>query len=1457
MQDLLRRPLVPLEMTEENKKVALVNELLMDKNNFVYIKRADGSFPSIQDIIIEYLGGSMVFRGFVNTRADLDKIDLDKRAIGDMWIVRKDETYKDPEDNTNIEYIVMEDTREDGTKYRYWECLGNPFARGIDESYPIYGSTKLITSTAVFEYTNNNFISAIKWNDDEDTITYTVGYQSSEDGKVKTKEITIGGSTHRKVESRPDQSKIKYITGTPTNDTNNDVLLFDSGVYIGKTPGEFNSKSFNTKAILVTDANESANSRTVINGTLLSTAAGVSVTHEKADFKVGNLGDSLYDLIINDKVLTSNSTTINLVGFNSFNAIGGENSTINLSSNIINIAHTSGKGLISMGFSTLRMNNNLYFEGSDKIYNLGSPIEINFDLADDQKQPVYLGTSNTTSIGRGSWIFGNKNDYNAEVDVDGVLDVSAGTVDKTSNIYDVFKANNKTGVSLYSKSSGTPVLLAQFTRSESDFYQNVNIANSKAIKLHKSGVADTGTDTILSLGNLKLVDTTSADNYTEYRYNKILSKIAFNIEAAAINIGNSVGTPISIGYKDSTGSIKSGSSWEEISLNGRVVLPKTETVLSEKADFGDIDDLYKFLSQLKKGLSEGLQSINSALALMGGGLDEVTDTTTFSEIVTAIKDFRAMTTEDSGDSGILYSTINGSSYRRAVNTIYGKDDGTIRAEIKQFSGKKDTTYTVTDKTLLTTSWKDNVLNWTSSKISRTGELSSIPKWSIDDTAYIITPNTTGGTSGRKTIVTAGRWWFKNNVVVKPVDETVTTYYTDTSDIRKAPVEGKIVDRDDADAVKDPYIGISIKEGYYNSSRYKIENPIIKFKITDINITMKPSIYGRATPSDVLDGKTFSSSLAGYNAKGSMPNNGAVNESLNCSGSYTIPEGYHNGKGKITANSLTSQTDASAIACNILEGNTAWVNGSKITGTMSDYIVRSASLISSAAFGTRLNSVSWDSLDPSNAILKLGLKCGCYGFSNLRDTTGRLSDQSYYVNIDSIGDYPEDIFGDAQVENVLSGVFFTSKAGRNRVGTMPEKNLKNSSDNNPGDNILDVASSHSWFSPNGVTTGLYSIKIPKAYYHSGNSDYKFYLPINRISLPSDIFGDLNASDAPSDKLFTSSNGLRIKGKATRRSAYTTIGTNYSAWNNGNSSLYVDIPDGLYNAHSSSGYNEGTLNVANIPFNNTTIFGDAQAAHVLKGATFTSGNAGRLSTGTMPSNGSVSKSLDFGETFIIPAGHHDGTGKVQIDSSAYYTNCSVQPTLRENTTAGVVETDYAYGFYFNNNELFGSDASYSNLWVASEGKISLVFENSSIRIGRDKRVIFIGNLTDKFREYMKEKVSKDAYWKGTITFGICQLINGKYLNSCVHRTFDFARNGSGPGYIWNEMSQTIFRIGIPLSRGTGNNEGGMPIVYDNIPHSGTYVYPFITMECEESQRYGSSSGSINFSMLLGLFGIIAEQ
>ena len=64
----------------------------------------------------------------------------------------------------------------------------------------------------------------------------------------------------------------------------------------------------------------------------------------------------------------------------------------------------------------------------------------------------------------------------------------------------------------------------------------------------------------------------------------------------------------------------------------------------------------------------------------------------------------------------------------------------------------------------------------------------------------------------------------------------------------------------------------------------------------------------------------------------MTNNGAKTASLNCGGSYTIPAGYHNGSGKVTANTLASQTSATATAARIGKGYTAWVNGTQITGT---------------------------------------------------------------------------------------------------------------------------------------------------------------------------------------------------------------------------------------------------------------------------------------------------------------------------------------------------------------------------------------------------------------------------------------------------------------------------------------------------------------------------------------------
>lgn len=90
----------------------------------------------------------------------------------------------------------------------------------------------------------------------------------------------------------------------------------------------------------------------------------------------------------------------------------------------------------------------------------------------------------------------------------------------------------------------------------------------------------------------------------------------------------------------------------------------------------------------------------------------------------------------------------------------------------------------------------------------------------------------------------------------------------------------------------------------------------------------------ATAAHVLSGKTF---YAGDKTlkTGTMPNQGAKTAALNAGGSYTIPQGWHNGKGKVTANSLASQTSANAENGDIISGKTAWVNGSKRTGTLQD------------------------------------------------------------------------------------------------------------------------------------------------------------------------------------------------------------------------------------------------------------------------------------------------------------------------------------------------------------------------------------------------------------------------------------------------------------------------------------------------------------------------------------------
>ena len=113
----------------------------------------------------------------------------------------------------------------------------------------------------------------------------------------------------------------------------------------------------------------------------------------------------------------------------------------------------------------------------------------------------------------------------------------------------------------------------------------------------------------------------------------------------------------------------------------------------------------------------------------------------------------------------------------------------------------------------------------------------------------------------------------------------------------------------------------------------------------------------ATASDILQGKT--AFLNAGQSTGSMPNNGAIAGKINKKdGIYTVAAGYHDGKGTVQISeteqaklvsenikagstilgvsgktSVVDTSDATGTSGTILSDSTAYVNGAKITGTL--------------------------------------------------------------------------------------------------------------------------------------------------------------------------------------------------------------------------------------------------------------------------------------------------------------------------------------------------------------------------------------------------------------------------------------------------------------------------------------------------------------------------------------------
>lgn len=162
----------------------------------------------------------------------------------------------------------------------------------------------------------------------------------------------------------------------------------------------------------------------------------------------------------------------------------------------------------------------------------------------------------------------------------------------------------------------------------------------------------------------------------------------------------------------------------------------------------------------------------------------------------------------------------------------------------------------------------------------------------------------------------------NGAVNKTLDATTITYtipkgYHSGTGTVKIVLETKTVTPTKATQKITPTTGKVLSE--------VTVNPIPDEYITTDDAT--------ATADKILKDET--AYVDGEKVTGTMTDNGAKTATLDAGGSYTIPAGYHNGQGKISAKDLASQTAGTAAAAEILSGETAWVGGSKVTGTMAN------------------------------------------------------------------------------------------------------------------------------------------------------------------------------------------------------------------------------------------------------------------------------------------------------------------------------------------------------------------------------------------------------------------------------------------------------------------------------------------------------------------------------------------
>ena len=270
-----------------------------------------------------------------------------------------------------------------------------------------------------------------------------------------------------------------------------------------------------------------------------------------------------------------------------------------------------------------------------------------------------------------------------------------------------------------------------------------------------------------------------------------------------------------------------------------------------------------------------------------------------------------------------------------------------------------------------------------------------------------------------------------------------------------------------------------------------------YGLSDVTVGAIPAAYQdvsstTAAAGDVLSGKVFVTA-AGAVTTGTMANNGAVNKTLTAQEqSYTIPAGYHSGKGSVsispesktatptkskqtisptTGKVLTSVTveaipaqyvdtsSATATAAQILDGATAYVDGEMVEGTMPnngaitetlDTATTSYTVPAGYHSGTGKVSVSLEtkSATPTKSP------------QTISPSTGKLLSS---VSVAAIPDAYQDVTGVTAVSaDVLTGKVIVSATGEKITGSM--------ANNGTISGTIDGLTTTSYSVPAGYTSG---------------------------------------------------------------------------------------------------------------------------------------------------------------------------------------------------------------------------------------------------------------------------------------------------------------------------------------------------------------------------------------------------